>query len=95
MFTNKRRTSGQPASDYHGSLNIGKTVSRDKSRVFITIEVENDGLAEKILENIRRNISINRCKNCGKRMIVNSATHEICWRCRDKDRHQGSGNVEL
>lgn len=92
MFNNHKRIQ---ASEYHNSLDISKSVSRDKSRVFITIEVENDGLAEKILENIKRNISINTCKNCGKRMIVNSATHVICWRCRNKDKTQGSGNIEI
>lgn len=89
MFSNRR-----PASEYHNILNISKKLSRDKSRAFITIEVENDGLAEKILENIKRNCNLSTCKNCTRRMIVNSATHQICWRCRLNDK-LNSGPEEI
>lgn len=47
-------------------------------------------LIQKIIENLKRNCWLSYCKNCSKAFIVNSATHEICWRCKSK-----KGNEEL
>lgn len=56
------------------------------SSVQITIFIDDVELGQKILENIKKNIWLIPCKNCLKLFIVNSATHVICWRCRNKDR---------
>ena len=62
---------------------------------YVSFTIEDKELLEKIFENMNRNISFGICKNCQKIFIVNSTTHKICWRCRDKDKAQGSGNIEL
>jgi len=56
------------------------------SSVYVSFIVSDLELANKIVENMNRNIHLIPCKNCTKLMIDNSPTHKICWRCRNKDR---------
>lgn len=75
-------------------LNISvEEISSDT--IYVSFTIDDKELLEKIFENINRNISFGICENCSKIYIVNSTTHRICWRCRKKDKEQGSGNIEI
>jgi len=52
-----------------------------------------EGLIQKIVENIKKNCGLGYCKNCTEVMIVNSSTHKICWRCRERDATIAGGSI--
>lgn len=74
---------------------LGIIFKKSKDEMIISFKLPFDKeLAEKVIENINRNLSFAICKNCTKLFIVNSPTHEICFRCRRKDR-ENPGPLEL